>query len=228
MISNVNAPSDDINDVTFDIEYCGMQGENIVINDRTVTFTVNYDNGSVSEVELLIWTDYVNNNEYGQLIELKGVTTTTSDGMVGSMNNIAPVIYSKKMTKETDPVMHWWTIDDGEYVSNTMFEATKPEGYSYSVSIATTQYSANYGERVVTIEIYDKDGELVDTLVSEPFSYSGEAFCNFWARSSEGKLFVGRLDGKSGNEWLILNCHLTGEGVPAWYDGTNIYAQLRK
>ena len=228
VISNVNAPSDDINDVTFDVEYCGMKGENIVINDRTITFTVNHDDGSVSDVKLLIWTDYVDNNEYGQLIELKGVTTTTSDGMVADMNNIAPVIYSKKMAKETDPVMHWWTIDDGEYASNTMFEATKPDGYTYSVSIATTQYSTNYGERVVTIEIYDKDGQLVDTLVSEPFSYSGEAYCNFWARSSEGKLFVGRLDGKSGNQWLVLNCHLISAEVPAWYEGANIYTQLTK
>ena len=228
VISNVNAPTDDINDVTFDVEYCGMKGENVVINDRTVTFTVYHDNGSVSDVELLIWTDYVDNNEYGQLIELKGVTTTTSDGMVADMNNIAPVIYSKKMAKETDSVMHWWTIDDGEYASNTMFEATKPEGYTYSVSIASTQYSTNHSERVVTIEIYDKDGQLVDTLVSEAFSDTGDAYCNFWARSTEGYLFVGRIDSVNGNEWLALNCHLTGVKAPAWYEGTNIFAHIRK
>lgn len=228
VISNVNAPTYDINDVTFDVEYCGMKGENVVINDRTVTFTVYHDNGSVSDVELLIWTDYADNNEYGQLIELKGVTTTTSDGMVADMNNITPVIYSKKMAKETDPVMHWWTIDDGEYVSNTMFEATKPEGYTYSVSIASTQYSTNYSERVVTIEIYDKDGQPVDTLVSEAFSDTGDAYCNFWARSTEGYLFVGRIEGVNGNEWLALNCHLTGVKAPAWYEGTNIFAHIRK
>lgn len=227
VISNVTTASDDINDVAFDIEYCGMPGQNIVVNDRTVTFTVNHADGSVSDVELLIWTGFKDNSGFGQLIELKSVTTTTSEGMVGSMNSNVPVVYSKEMAKTTDTTIHRWPIKDGVYESYESYTDSKPEGYTYSVSIETTQYQNNYSERVVTIEILDKDGQLLDTLVSEAFSDTKDSYCNFWARSTEGRIFVGHIDGISDGDVIVLNCHLTGLEAPAWYEGINIVGYLK-
>ena len=220
IISNVEGDIYNLNDITFDVEYDGQKADEVSVENDIIKLTFNYENGNKLVMELSIWAGFVENMITGKLLEIVEYTTYIADGNVASMNNTNPVIFSQYGAFNDGTTM--WPLLDGEYEQDASYEDETTMGYVYSVNVESTDYG-NYSERVVTITIHDKEGQMIDTLTSDSFYKSEEPVCTFWATGEKGEIFVCRLECVVSSMQLVLNCYARNKDYfPDWYEGGNL------
>ena len=223
IISNVQGDVNNLEDITFDVEYGGEKADEVIIEGGIIKTTFNREDGSRRYMEFRIWTDFEKNEITGKILELVESMTINAEGNVASMNNVAPVIYSQYVAYNKNNSVIWRPVIDGKYEQDASQMSGTPDDFVYSVSVEQNEY----GERIVIIEIHNKDGLLIDTLTSESFYNEGGPFCNFWAKTMDGAVFVCRLECIEKHTKLELNCNLyTKDYTPDWYNGENLNAYV--
>lgn len=222
VISNVEGEVYNLNDITFDMEYGGIMADEVIIEDEIITATFNYENGDRLVMGLSIWTGFIENDITGKLLEIVDYTTYIADGNVASMNNLTPVIFSQYVADNIDNTANMMPLLDGIYEQDGSHMSGMPEDFVYSVTVESTDYG-NFSERVVTIDIHNKDGQLIDTLTSDSFYGTEDPVCTFWARATVEGMFVCRLERIPDSDLLTLNCYLRNEDyLPSWSSGENL------
>ncbi|MEE0686845.1 MAG: sigma-70 family RNA polymerase sigma factor [Lachnospiraceae bacterium] len=223
IISNVQGDVNNLEDITFDVEYGGENADEVIIEGDIIKTTFNREDGSRRYMEFRIWTDFEKNEITGKILELVESMTINAEGNVASMNNVAPVIYSQYVAYNKNNSVIWRPVIDGKYEQDASQMSGTPDDFVYSVSVEQNEY----GDRIVIIEIHNKDGLLIDTLTSESFYNEGGPFCNFWAKTMDGAVFVCRLECIEKHTKLELNCNLyTKDYTPDWYNGENLNAYV--
>jgi hypothetical protein len=227
IISNVRGDFEDLNNITLDVEFRGEKVTNITPTDNIIMFTINREDGSVSEVEFKIWKDFLDNYDHGKLLELKDIVTTP-EGNVASLMGTTPYIYSKMMTENMGDILYLPSIKEGEYELFDTVVNGSPEDYIYTFKYSNVMYN-NRPFADIVIEIRNEDGEVIDTIAPDGDLMGDSLYYNFWGRTSEGYSFVCRVECYAGSEVLVMNCQpMSDEYLPEWSNGENLRCYLKK